>query len=488
MINKFKQIKRSSAAALLLLLLAGSACNKVSDFGDINNNPAVTGTPITAALLTNVISTMGGNVQGPGLRGGLYCQYMSETQYTEASLYATPQFNFDGFYAGQLIDLQNIILNNTDETTKVQAAASGSNNNQIAVARILKAYHFMVYTDQFGDIPYSESLKGNAQPKYDRQEDIYKDLFKELKEASVQFDNGPVFKGDILLKGDNTHWKKFANSLRLIMALRLSKVNPTLGTAEFNAALTDAGPSKALLINSNAENVRLEYPGGPYKNPWYNLYDGRKDQAVSTVLMNAMSTLNDPRITAYGSSSVGFPYGLTRDQAVAFSNSNPSWAKILSDSWRAENSAVPLLTYAQVLFARAEAAQRGWTTENTGQLYADAIRASFEQWSVYNAGSYASYIANSSVDLSGGESLKKICTQRWLALYPNCIEGWSEWRRTGYPELTPSVNATNSSKQIPRRFTYGINEYSLNEINAKEAASRIAGGDTQDGRMWWDKQ
>lgn len=488
MLSKYIPIKKAATAGLALLLLTGSSCKKMSDFGGVNINPGVTGDPITAALLTNALAGATASTLGPGVRGGLYCQYMAETQYTEASLYALPQFNFDGFYTAALMDLQNIINVNTDPATKDKVAVSGSNNNQIAVARIMKAYFFLTYTDQFGDLPYSEALKGNATPKYDTQENIYKDLFKELREAAGQFDNGLAVRGDILLNGDNARWKKFANSLRLIMALRLSKVNPTLGTAEFNAALTDAGPSRSLLIASNSDNVSFVFPGGPFKNPWFNLYDGRKDQAVSAFFMDALTALNDPRISAVGSSTVGFPYGLTRDQAVAFGAANPNWSKILSDAWRTEKAPVSLITYSQVLFARAEAAQRGWTTENAAQLYADAIRASFEQWGVYNSSTYTAFMANAAVDLSGGNELNKICYQRWLALYPNCNEGWSEWRRTNIPALTPTPNAVNSSKQIPRRFTYGINEYSLNEANAKEAAARMQGGDTQDARMWWDKQ
>lgn len=486
--HKFFPSARSLTATMLAVLLASSSCNKLDDFGDINTNPYVTSTPITSALLTNVISGLAGNIQGGGLRGGMYCQYIAETQYTETSNYSTPQINFDGFYVGALMDLQNIINVNTDPATKDLAATRGSNNNQLAVARILKAYLFSVYTDQFGDIPYSEALQGNGQPKYDTQESIYKDILKELKEAAAQFDSGLPFQGDILMGGSNERWIKMANSLRLILSLRLSKVDPTLGASEFNSALADSGPSRSGLISDNSENPKIVYPGGPFKNPWYNLYDGRKDQGVSNVFMNTLSGLTDPRVAAYGSSAIGFPYGLTRDEAVAFGNANPTWARILNDNWRTETAPVTLITHAQVLLARAEAAQRGWTSEDMNGLYADAVKASFEQWGVYNSGSYASYMANASVDLAGGDALKKICTQRWIALFPNFNEGWSEWRRTGYPELTPSPNASNSSKQIPRRFTYGVNEYSLNETNAKEAAARITGGDTQDGRVWWDKQ
>jgi Starch-binding associating with outer membrane len=483
-----KSINKISLLVLVVILGLASSCKKIDDFGDINTNPGSTTAPITAALLTNVLSNMPGNVQGPGLRGGLYCQYMSETQYTEISLYSTPQLNVDGVYSGILMDLQNIINSNKEEATREIVSVSGSNNNQIAIARILKAYYFWILTDQFGDLPYSEALSGNPQPKYDTQEFIYKDLLKELKEAAAQFDEGAPMKGDILLGGNKTRWRQFALSVRLLISLRMSKVDPNFAKAQFNEALTESGVNRALLINSNADNITMQLPGGNFKNPWFNLYNGRKDQAVSSVLTGMLSSLNDPRINAYASSSVGFPYGLTRDQAVAFGAANPNWGKILSDSWRAENSPVALLTYSQILFARSEAAERGWTSEDKVQLYKDAIKSSMEQWNVFSTATYNNYLTNSAVDLSTGNALEKIATQRWIALYPNCNEGWAEWRRTGYPALTPSPNASNSSKQIPRRFTYGVNEYSLNETNVRAAATRIQGGDTQDGRVWWDKQ
>jgi hypothetical protein len=112
-------------------------------------------------------------------------------------------------------------------------ALNGSNNNQIALARIVKAYRFLMLTDQWGDMPYSEALQLKTQPKYDTQQEIYNGLFKELKKAVAQFDGGAVPAGDIVHNGNLTRWKKFANSLRLIMAVRLSKVDPTTGKANF---------------------------------------------------------------------------------------------------------------------------------------------------------------------------------------------------------------------------------------------------------------
>jgi len=139
-----------------------------------------------------------------------------------------------------------------------------------------------------------------------------------------------------------------------------------------------------------------------------------------------------------------------------------------------------------MLLTRAEAAQRGWTSEDATTLYNSAIRASFEQWGVYDATAYATYIASSGVSLAGGNALQKIGTQKWIALYPNGYEAWAEWRRTGYPALTPTPYAVNVSKQIPRRYGYPTSEQTLNKANYDAAVARLSGGDTHDARVWWD--
>src|SRR5687768_541839 len=226
-------------ASIAISMLVVQSCTKFEDFGNTNNNPNATTEPITSALLTNALAGIGNTVWGNGITisGGLYAQYFSETQYTEASRYSKPVFNADGFYAGAMYDLQNIINYNSDPATAPKAAVNGSNANQIAVARILKAYYFWILTDTYGDIPYFGALKGEGNLVYDEQSEIYPDLFKELKAAADQFDGGAGPAGDILYGGNITKWKKFANSMRVLMALRISKVNATLGKAEFLAAL-----------------------------------------------------------------------------------------------------------------------------------------------------------------------------------------------------------------------------------------------------------
>ena len=300
-----------SLAVALSLAIATTSCDP-GDFGNMNLSPNNPSTPNTAAFLTGALRNIGGMTTE--MVPALYTQQFGDVTYIEDSRYKTINFNFNGFYTGPLVTYKNIIDLNTNEATKTTAAANGSNNNQIAVARIAKAYTYMWMTDRWGDIPYSQALKGkdNFSPAYDTQQSIYTDLFKELKEAQAQFDGGTAVKGDILLGGNATRWKKFANTLRMIMALRLSKVDPTKGKAEFAAAMAD-GP-----LASNADNVKYGYLAeANNEHPLYNNYitNNRKDFAVSSTFMNYLIKVNDPRIPGMADQNilqkyVGVPYGV----------------------------------------------------------------------------------------------------------------------------------------------------------------------------------
>ncbi|MEP7267706.1 MAG: SusD/RagB family nutrient-binding outer membrane lipoprotein [Saprospiraceae bacterium] len=459
----------------------------LSDFGDINKNPNATTVPVTSALLTNTIAGLGGWPAAPV--EGLYAQYFSETQYTDVSLYSARQVDYTGTYSGSLYDLQNIIDNNTNADTKDVVSVNGTNNNQIAVAKILQTYLFMHQTDRWGDIPYSTALKGDAQPTYDTQADVYKGFFSTLKESIGLFDNGLAAKGDILFNGNKAKWKKFANSLRIVLAMRLSKVDAAQGKSELAAAFSDP----AGYLASASDDVVLVYPGGAYKNPWYNVYDGRKDYSISDVMVNALKTNNDPRLQKYGTPSakgevIGVPYGLTRDAAIDFTNKNADWALILSPDNRAQTSGITILSSAQVLLTIAEAINRGWITGDMNKFYQDGIKASWESWGVYSDIKYSTFVELAAVKLDGTASdLTKINLQKWIAIYPDGRSGWTEWRRTGVPNLQPTPFAVSASKQIPRRYMYPTTEYNLNNTNLQVAVSKISGGDTQDGRVWWDK-
>lgn len=464
-------MKKFLSIFILPAVLFTVGCNKLKDFGNTNVNPNASTTPIVGALLTNVEAGIGG--YAASTRGGLYSQYFSETQYTDVSLYSLPQIDLNGTYAGDLYDLQNIINQN-------------QSNNQSTVARILQQYIFWTLTDRWGDIPYSEALKGNATPKYDKQEDVYKGMISTLKAAVDQFDANSIITGDIIYNSNISSWKKLANTLRMAMALRLSKVYPSpsgYAATEFKAAL--AHP--AGVISTNAENFTVRYPGGNFQNPWFATYNGRRDFGESEPFVKLVTGYNDPRQQAFGTSTVGVPYGVVRAKAEAFTGANANWSRILREDLRQDNSPLVVYSAAMATLARAEAADYGWTTENLATLYQNGISLSFEQWGVGTPS--ASYFTQTGVALTApagtGANLRQIAIQRYIASYPNGLEGWSIWRKTGYPVLTPAPDAVVTTG-IPRRYTYGQSEYATNAEATKAAAAQI-GGDQPNTRVWWDK-
>ena len=470
------------------------SCSKIDDFGTINQNPNTTTTPVPSGLLTNVLSQMGADVWDAWSTGsggltttcGLYCQYYASTQYPELSNYARPNLDWDSYYTGRLYDLQIIINYNTDPATAAKAAAYGSNNNQVAIARILKVYLFSLLTDCYGDLPYFNALTANnGINPFDSQQDIYMHFFTELEEAVAQFDDGNAPLGDILFNGNIVLWKKLANSLHALLALNISKADPETGKQAFNAAL-DAEEG----VFENGEGAILKYPGTNYYNLVYNYYAVAKQSrlGVANTMTDWLAARNDPRIGKFGNSNLGVPYGLTHDTVITWANANGGWARILQGDKTPGNTPTPILTAAQVYLARAEAAKRGWTNEDAAMMYEEGIKNNFQYWGVYTEDGFSNYLQQPAVAFTGGAGdLQRINEQQWAAHYPNGPRGYTTWRRTGYPALLPGPGATQPA--LPRRFPYGSKTYGTNSTNANAAAERYSVNGEDDsifGRVWWD--
>jgi hypothetical protein len=514
---KYKYFKSFCAFSFLLASIAITGCDKLEDFGDTDTRVDASATPITSNLLTNAqvpIADLFSSTSG-GIRGSLYVQQWSETQYTDVSLYGNPQLDFGGTYAGPLKDLQSIIDLNTDPSTKstfnvigTVANPLGSNANQIAIATILKSYYLWTITDRWGDIPYSEALKGaaNLTPKYDKQEDVYRSLLADLKAAVNGFDDGPSVAGDIYFEGNADSWKKVANSMRMLIALRMSKVYPNPG--EFAATeFAEASNDDAGAIVTNDDNWTMAYIGGTalQTNVFYSTLNGRNDYAFCRTFLDILGNLSDDRKSVYASSGPGFPYGLPRDRADAFGS---NYAKPFDPSVITETSPIVILPASYVLLAKAEAVELGWISGNAKDLYEEGVTASFEQWNLSSASSYLAGNAEFTNGAGGGSNIgfvdefpsivgadaktttniERIQLQRFIASFGDGIQAWSEWRRTGIPRLKPTAFGVNTPKAIPRRLTYGTTEYAANPTNVAAAAARLSGGDVMNSRVWWDKE
>lgn len=456
-------MKRTFIAVVALLLF--SNCGIVDIDEDLNRSPNSPSEASAPQLIANAMLSLPGLSSSPV--GNFMGQYLSETTYVNESLYPAGGTSFYGWYQGPLINLQTVIETATAD-------------NQLAVARILKAYYMWNLTDRWGDLPYSEALQGadNFTPAYDTQQQIYADLFTELREAHDQINESVSLSNDIMYGGDMQRWKRFANTVRLLMALRLSEVNESMASGEFNHAL-NAG-----VMQSNDDSFVFRHlADANSQNYWYGQIEvaAREWWALTSGLVDLMLPVDDPRLTVYGDPAretgemVGMPYGTADEDEL----STEAYSLLGADI-RAQDAPVRLVTYPQVLFARSEAALRGWTGEDQQSLYEDAVENSILQWTGSTDGVDA-FLAQPEVAYDG--TLERIATQRYVHLFMHGYEAWAEFRRTGYPDNLVEP----AGRPIPSRLSYPDTESFNNTDNYNEAVQRqFNGEDNLYGRLWWD--
>ncbi|HJR65266.1 MAG TPA: SusD/RagB family nutrient-binding outer membrane lipoprotein [Gemmatimonadaceae bacterium] len=478
-------IKLASVAAALALSVG--ACDE--GLTDLNENPNAPEEVGPELLFPQGVTSAVGNVRGSNADlhlTSLWAQHFSKIQYVDEDWYQIrPQNNeayWTNLYSGALQDL----------TDAVERAEAADRPNQVAPAMIMKAWTFGAITDLWGDIPFSEANRGDegiTSPVYDTQEDVYQGIFAMLEEAAGMIPGTGAGYGsaDPVYGGDVAKWELFANSIRARHGMRLSEVDAA--TAE--AVVVDA--LSAGVFESLDDQAVLEWPGdGVNDNPLFNfnVTNNRDDHRISATMVTTLQGLNDPRLPIYAQRPldatvpgfVGVENGLSSDSAGQLGLSKTSRIGMFF-GYDADAPTI-LMSYWEVLFIRAEAAARGWTTENAATLYADAIRASMEYYGIGDAAIDA-YLAQSSVAYSAATGLTQIALQKWISLYGQGSEAFAEWRRTGVPTLEPGMAAITNPRVVARRLTYPLIEQSLNKANHDAAVARQGGADLED-RVWWD--
>lgn len=475
-----KYIGKISFTVGLLFL---TACDTV-DFGETNVDPDATSQVVSSGLLTYAQRYVGDAVTD--YMGLLYTQQISQITYTDGSRYGTLSFDSDYLYQNPLINLKTIIDVNSDESTATLQTAYGSNANQIAVAKILMAYFYHQITDRWGMMPYSEALSGveDTYPAFDTQEAIYDGLFNDLDEALALMDEGEGPTGDVIFNGDMERWKKFANTLKLTMALRLSNIYPDpngYAAEKFVEAMPGA-------IASSEETIYYPFLSDDNNdNPWQDRFQTREDYAVSDVMIDRLMADNDPRISVYAEYTrssvsleapeyVGMPYGLPNSEWLAADVSFISSDVIYNGSFPGH-----IFTYAQVALSLAEAVELGWISGSADDYYQKGVTASFGLWGAENV---AAYLADNPLSSDPGTAMQQIAEEKWKALYLQGWESWSEWRRLGYPELEPATQPLNGD-DVPVRQGYD-NDYPTNNTENYNAAVSSQGPDNLGTHLWWD--
>ena len=492
------------SVALVAALVSATACQ--TDLTSLNTNPnSPTSAPATT-LFTNAVTTTVGRFNGSFQTLSmteLFAQHIAQVQYVEEDRGRVRTEVIDGLFAGiytsELEDLQKVIA---------QGDAASSPNTS-GPARVMQTWVFQQATDIWGDIPYTDALKGDIggslKPKYDAQKDIYYGMLKTLTDVSASMKtvttDPALGNADPLYKGDIAKWLKFSNSLRARLAMRISKADAAKAAAELTAAFSGPGG----VMTSNADNALIAWPGdGQFDNPWAANFSTRDDHRMSKTLLDTMNALSDPRVKIYAQPTkadptkyVGLQNGLDNVTVTPFFNttSRPGvifypGATSYGTFGTAAGKKTPsyLMTYAEVEFLKAEAAEKGLGGQSgAAGHYNAAVTASILQWGGTQAEADA-YLARPSVAyVAGAEGLRRIGLQKWISEFTQGLEAWSEWRRTGNPAtIKPGPKAYPEETENPRRLPYASNEQTVNKASLDEAIGR-QGPNTYITRIWWDK-
>lgn len=485
---------------LLFIVSAVFASSCTDDFENWNTdkkNPAeVPGN----ALFSNAEKALADQLNTPNVNWNnwnLWAQYWTETTYTDEANFDVvnrnvPQQVYRAYYRRVLTDLQAAAEIIADQEVLGTAAEieeqNKVKNNRLHIIEVLNVYVYSRLVDIFGMVPYADALNiDNVYPDYGAGEDIYTDLFTRLNAAinGLDVSAGSYGSADFYYGGDVSKWIKFGNTLKIRMAVTIADYDDATAKTAIEEAYTGA-------FESIDDDALMPYEtSSPNFNPIHEnlVASGRDDYVAANTLVDVMNGLEDPRRAYYFAQNLEDYVGGTYGESSAFANHSHVAGPIQEPDFKGI-----ILTYNELQFYLAEAAARGYDVGDTpGNLYEDAIRTSIEWWGG-TEDEANEYLAQSEVDYttaiaasSAAEPWREvIATQSWIASYINGFVGWTTWRRLDYPVLNMPPTPYDGITSVPTRFTFPINEQTLNETNYKEAASAI-GGDKLVTKIFWDK-
>ncbi len=481
-------MKKILTLLLVAAAVAQSGCKKFSDF-QIDPNKSTTATP---DLLLNTIEQSA--FQSTDLNVALASRQMVYTDAVSLQQYY-------GWTRGSYAN-----YNNLRQVLKMeQAASAASKPEYLPLARFFRAWYFLQLTQMFGDIPYSQALKGdenNSMPVYDKQEDIYLSILNELKAAGEQITGSTAaVQNDIVYNGNMQQWKRAINtlSLRVLMSMSL-KENDTRYEIKRRFAEIVNNPSLYPVFTSNSDNAQLKfYDLQSNRYPYFNNNDIQTANYMEESFVNLLKSLRDTRLFSFADKAPKYAslpatdfnaYGGAKGSApVNENNARTVAGEVSKINPRFYNNPVNepsiALGYAELQFILAEGVTRGWISGNAGDYYQKGIQASMLFYNI-DQSAINTYLAQSVVQLTAGNALQNIITQKYIASFMN--SGWQpfyEQRRTGFPAFDVSGSGVLNNKVIPKRWMYPQSELQLNQQNVSAAIARqYPNGDNINGMMW----
>ena len=516
-------------ALLALAVTALNGCTK--NFKSYNTDP--TGIPNSSTQVATLLIPLEQEIMymsddeyqiGQNLNADVYAGYSMPDQTFGLALDNANYVFIDGWNT----EAFNSIYTDLIGPIKNKVAISGvqtTNPDYWAIFLIVEVEAIDRITDKFGPVPYSKVGTSLISVPYDSQQDIYNEMFAQLDTASANLatyiaanpGSTPLANYDALYGGDYTKWLKLANSLRLRLAMHLTKIDPTTAQAQAEKALNATGglmskPSDDAAILASQAN------GNDYYQITYNYGDNSMNASIGAY----MNGYHDPRLPVYflpdtnsghTTQYTGLRIGCNIPPKPYYSG----FSKYNTNTTFTINAPEVIMTAAEVWFLKAEAALRGWSGAGDLQTdYQTGITTSMQQYGVDSAAAvyiaddtakpanYVDYLdsATNSINAlstitikwdpnaTNEQMLERIITQKWLAMFPEGQEAWTEFRRTGYPALFPVVvnssGGTIDTKIQVRRLAYPASEGTLNPV-AEQAGIQLLGGPDNGGtRLWWD--
>ncbi len=506
---------------ILIIFFGASSCD--NGFEELNENPNTVRTLEPESKFTNAILRTAGD-RFENWRGNLiYSSTMIQHMAATGGVWAGDKYLYNAQWSGAWFERGYNDMVKIIEDIIFQLETDPENlypEEMLAIARIQRVFIYHKITDLYGDVPYSEAGKGfidrNFRPVYDPQSEIYADMLNELLEATAVLGTGTSQFGDadILFSGDQEKWKRFGNSLMLRLGFRLIKVDPAASQQWVQRAI-DGG-----VMQSNDDIAFVKHTDGPEgvnRNGNGQVFSTDNDSRLSDTFVNILT--GDPRLTIYGSLpedtglkdadedpilrteaertdpavQKGLPNGLNPDALKALTGEANDQAYTEANRLIITGEDAPYFfqTYAEVEFMLAEAALRwglaGGDPEvhyNNGVTAAMKFLELYGEKAVIDDADISDYLIANPYDPATG--LEQINTQYWVVTFLNDIESYANWRRTGFPVLTPvNFPGNESNGQIPRRLRYYEREQTTNPQNYIEAIER-QGADLFTTRVWWD--
>jgi hypothetical protein len=492
--------------AMAGLALGASSCGK---YLDVNNNPNVAQNATVKTLLPSAElylgAAMGTDLQ---INGSIWAQYW--TQGPDGKEYISLD-QYDPKAEAYNMGWHNLYTGASNFYQLYKIADEQFKGQYKAIALLMQAYTFQTLADGWGDVPFTEALKGQyadghlVNPKYDSQRVVYRGIVTQIDSALGMINtsdaNGPS-SDDIIYGGDMNKWRKFGNTLKLRTLLRIADVDPVYAKEKMDAMF-----AKNPQFIGDGEDAVIHYASATgNNNPLYaelssTALSGAQQLAASKTIIDTLVANNDVRGFAfYTSTGVNGLVGINQSEfdvkLPSGSYSIPSSA-VGADKSNMGSAIAPvhLLTSWESHFLQSEAFARGLATGNDAQAYYDGVRASFNYYgnailaatgvtasvafTNYMTATPANYWAVFPTTGTVAERVRYIATQKWFAMCGNQgFEAWTEWRRTGYPDFLVSPKNSRIGTKMPLRFLYPASERSTN--------SQYPGEQPVTKNVWWD--